>query len=351
MRDDDIKWDIITNLKNVNKEIADFLSKSPHGSLFQSPQWTGQTDKAGKSFIVCAFKDNRKPIFGALILKSLIPGTRYFVGTIRRGPVFKKIDTALSLWSSFEKQVLDKGVISLIVNPYWEYYESMALKEYLAINGYKLSHELSGHSETLVIDLSKSEEDIFKNSVDSKTRNMIRKGLRMNIKSRPAESLDEIKQFRDLHQKMAQIKNIKGPSLEEFKNIFTFTQENPGEGVCILSWLDHNMVGGCIILRHGCRMVYSWGASTDKRLKGVPKTENALWESILWAKKTGAALFDLGGVKPGAEKKSDFALINSFKMGFSRDRIKLFPTLQKDFKPFLCKSHKLLKIAAKIIRP
>lgn len=342
MRMSYLRWEIFRNPGEIPQRITEFLSRSKHGSLFQSSEWVDCFIKNRSKYLILAAFMNDKPVFGALVLKSSIPGTKYFVGRVSRGPVFDDIDTAMNLWEEYERKLCSEGMIGLIVNPYWERHENASLEEHLAARGYRPAREIPDHCETLTIDLFRSEEEIFSGFVDAKRRN-IRKGLRMGIRAQHVADSREMKLFWKMHNEMCRKKGIRGPSMEEFERIRSFANLNPSYCACILAWLEDTIIGGWIVLRHGTRVVYTWGSATTSQMKGIPKTELAVWKSILWAKETGASIFDLGGITPNAEKGSAALGINRFKRGFSHNEVSLFQPMQRVFHPALLRIHRSLQ--------
>ncbi len=350
MRNLGIEWKIFHKLRDIPGDISRFLFQSSHGSLFQCPEWFSCLDTKSKKMLILSASENDNPVFGALVLKSLVPGTKYFIGTVTRGPVFEDVDTAITLWGGFEERLRSEGMIGLIVYPYWEYHEGLELAALLRERGYRTSTNISSHFETLTIDLSASEDEILTRVISSRTRNMIRKGLSMGIEVRHAVTFDELHLFGMMHTEMCRRKGIGGPSIKEFESVRAFALANPHHCACMLEYLNGSLIGGCIVLRHGNRVVYTWGSSDSSPMKGVPKTEVALWKAILWAKEIGAAVFDLGGITPDANEGGDSLRINKFKMGFSQNKIKLMPALKKEFVPFLCMGHQMVQRIAKIVR-
>ncbi|MCC6927890.1 MAG: hypothetical protein IT359_02755 [Gemmatimonadaceae bacterium] len=85
-----------------------------------------------------------------------------------------------------------------------------------------------------------------------------------------------------------------------------------------------DLVGYAWGMHHGDRVEYSTGASA--RIPGVslPILYPAIWDIVLWGKRTGGTWFDLGGVTPGEPGSGDaLGGISHFKRGFSKDEVSL----------------------------
>jgi lipid II:glycine glycyltransferase (peptidoglycan interpeptide bridge formation enzyme) len=87
-------------------------------------------------------------------------------------------------------------------------------------------------------------------------------------------------------------------------------------GVLLLGCLDDRLVSGVVILKHGERGVYSWGASSVEAQEKFSKTHLLIWQGILWAQERGCRLFDLGGYSGGPEETSPPEQVDMFKKGF-----------------------------------
>ena len=338
----EIDWYIYPSALDIESDDQDFLLKQSHGSLFQSPLWSGLVEK-GKAPLVVIARQSDVTVFAAVVERHFIPKTKYFSALVRRGPVFSDSELALSLWPAFEKQLISIGAFRLSVFPYWEREDLQPLEQSLTNQGYTLDNTVTTHQHSATIDLAPELDKILMTSVSSKTRNMIRKGDKLGVVTRLIANEQELEKFWKMHRTTCIKKGSEGPDLAMFMNIWRLSEQHPGSCACVIAELENEMIGGCIILRHGERAVYTWGSSTDIPMKGVPKTELVLWASIAWAKEAGLSLFDLGGITPDAEKGSAAAGINRFKKGFSSHFIELFPAYCKVFNMPVDKIYSLLK--------
>jgi lipid II:glycine glycyltransferase (peptidoglycan interpeptide bridge formation enzyme) len=103
--------------------------------------------------------------------------------------------------------------------------------------------------------------------------------------------------------------------------------------VILLSRLGNELLAGHVVLRHGSRAVYTFGASSPGRSRGVPKSQLGLWRAIQWAKAAGCSIFDLGGIDPAAGVGTPRSSINQFKRGFSTHQIELLLSYEKVLRP------------------
>lgn len=84
------------------------------------------------------------------------------------------------------------------------------------------------------------------------------------------------------------------------------------------------LVGYAWALHHGDRVEYNTGASDRLPGESLPILYPALWDLVLWGKRSGGTWFDLGGVSPGDLGSGDaLGGISHFKRGFSKVEVAL----------------------------
>jgi lipid II:glycine glycyltransferase (peptidoglycan interpeptide bridge formation enzyme) len=334
-------WRKYEGLDNTPEYICRFLTRARHGSAFQNPRWHLLNEEKAERYITIAALQGGDPVFASLIRKTWVPGTRYFAGIVQRGPVFEDIQTAVGLWDVYESQLVQSGLCVIEIQPFWRREAARELKDHLEGRGYQYSHN-GGHTESLALDLTPSEEIIFSRLTSSRRR-QIRKAVKIGIEVRSASNREEMEKFWELYRDMCQSKNIGFMPRKAFESIRRFSDQSPSDCACLLGWLNGELVGGNIVLRHSGIAEYTSGAGSIKINNGVPKTDLIHWESILWAKKQGAAVYDLGGFKSDAEEGSHIWGINRFKLEFTKNRIELLEPMQKVFNNPATRIFKVLK--------
>ncbi len=343
-----MQWMIYNRLENTPKEVASFLSDSRHGSILQNPQWYLCTELRTERFLVVAAFSQQRPVFAALIRKSLIPGTSYFAASVQRGPVFEDVDLAISLWEGFEARLHQEGLCALEIHPFWERGQTERLRIFLQKRGYEPALNNRSHNKTVTLDLCRSEEEIF-NSLKGSRRNMIRKAEKLGIRVKSVQSKEEMELFWKMYRDMCKSKGINYWSSESFERIWQFSMDHPGDCACFIGTLDDEIIGGHIALRHADVVEVTRGGASTSPIKGVPKTDLILWESILWAKKQGARIYDFGGITPDAEKGSPEWGINRFKYDFTDHEVHLFEPMEKIFNAKIYNVHSSLKKVKEVV--
>jgi lipid II:glycine glycyltransferase (peptidoglycan interpeptide bridge formation enzyme) len=344
-----VKWQKYKSLARIPDNVTNFLSNSAHGSILQSPKWYLRIANNPSRYMVVAALEGDHPVFAALVRKSHIPATTYYMGSIERGPVFKEVDQAISLWEEFESLLHGDGLRALKIHPFWEREKASRLNAYLLQRGYGRAFEMRSHTETVTIDLNPSEEAIF-NTLKGSRRNLIRKAVKLGIRVDMVKTKEEMERFWRMYRDMSLSKGLSYWPLAKFERIRRFGIEHPRDCVCLIGSLEGEIIGGHIALRHADVVEVTRGGASIRLNNGVPKTDLILWESILWAKRQGARVYDFGGIAPNAEKGSPEWGVNRFKFDFSARRILLFEPMEKIFNAKIYNMHASMKKVKKVVK-
>jgi hypothetical protein len=171
--------------------------------------------------------------------------------------------------------------------------------------------------ETVYVDLMPSTEDIWVNSLHSKTRNSVRKGEKMGVTvtRRGSEGLPT---FRDLYR-LAMARVQAEPYYLFSEAYFAgLGQVVDRQGQVIEASLDGEPIASIVLLAGTSYAHYHLSAS-DPSHRFVPATDLLLWEAIQWAKEREARSLHLGGGYSGATDS-----LFRFKAGFSRARAEFY---------------------------
>ena len=169
---------------------------------------------------------------------------------------------------------------------------------------------------TPVIDLSLTEEEIWKSVINQKRRNMVRKaektGVQIDVVGE--ECLDE---FFSLMEKTYGHAGITLKSRDYYFNILK-EYYRQGNGLLLLARVDSKAISGIIVLRnkHICNY---WIGASDKGTKNLGQGELLHWNAIKWAKQAGSLYYDLSIVNP--EKLPHIA---KFKLGLSKNTVPFY---------------------------
>lgn len=170
---------------------------------------------------------------------------------------------------------------------------------------------------TFIIDLTKSEEEIWK-GLDKKLRNSIRKAKKEMVKINEIGEEGALEEYYKLSLKtQEEIRGRKGrkgfsiPSFYFFKRVL-----NNGLGKFITAKFEGKLIAGALFLFNANRTVYFQSfSSRDYTEKQAPSLIQ--WEAIKTFKKLGVEEYDLGGVTLGLDKNDSRFFVYEFKRKFN----------------------------------
>ena len=185
---------------------------------------------------------------------------------------------------------------------------------------------------TLVIDLTKDLDQIWKNMDKSSCRyavnRAIRDGVKVTINKKQKEFIKIYKSFRKSKGQSNFISRIYNSDLELIKANY---------GTLFTAKHNDDILGGIYLLED--EETIRWIVGASKRLednKTLIGNANKLliWEAIKYAKDKGLKEFDLGGYSLTAEKDSERYGINKFKKSFDGKLVAKY-FYQKDYSKVL----------------
>ncbi|MBI4652719.1 peptidoglycan bridge formation glycyltransferase FemA/FemB family protein [Candidatus Kuenenbacteria bacterium] len=181
-------------------------------------------------------------------------------------------------------------------------------------NGFQKSKISYQPSDTMVVDLKKTEQEIWQKELNKDARYNIRLAERKGVKIREGENEKDVKEFYKLWQKTQLRQKISIRSEEYYKKLFSiFPKENVH---LFLAQYQEKNIAGLILLTFGKKAIYLYAAS-DYNFHALAPTYFIVWKAILKAKEKGCEIFDFWGVAPeGAKKNHPWQGITTFKQKF-----------------------------------
>jgi hypothetical protein len=287
--------------------------------------WTEITGRSGSWFL--AVRGPGGKLIGGLaaeVRKSrAIPGYRTLrverFGEGASPEVMEAVVVELARVASHTPRILHVSVETLCRD--WEKRE--LLSGLLARAGFRRWSPARRYTETLVVDLTPSEEEIFA-GLDKSARRTLRQGAPSPLELHEITSERHLDRMNELYRETMRRTNgrnaakdlgalirlsIRAPSLARVVGISR--RDVPG---------PEGLIAFAIGCGHGPYAHYDEAASTR-----VPDLRAApgyilLWDLIRWAKRSGCAWFDLGGITGGTLGGSDpLGGISHFKRYFSKE--------------------------------
>ncbi len=320
----DIACKIFDDLNEITlNEVNAFIAQSSKASIYQNPYWVRlEKEKKITFYNIIFYKDNI--IVGFAILRGKkVPIINRYIYQCVRGPVANDEAILKDIIKAIATSLSSLKPICITISPYWQDDAAKRLQSYSESLGYVDVQQYGDlHDVTLTIDLSKTSDEILM-TFRQTTRYEIKKASRLGLEVVPCSSDSDFNLFYSIYAKTASRKKFKIYDYEQLYNSWKWLLENPDFGVLFISKYKGDVLSGALILKHGCRAVYTIGASSAGIHKGISQNQLVQWHCIEWAKSAGCELYDLGGYYPG-EGYEALKKANTFKLGFSDQLHQLF---------------------------
>lgn len=168
---------------------------------------------------------------------------------------------------------------------------------------------------TLIIQLEASEEEIWKNSLESKRRNMVRKAEKKGVTVRRATTAQDMEAFYQLYAEASRRNDLNLLSRDFFTGL---AQDCPNISMDILgAYKEDNQLANVVVISDKDYALY-WLGNNAAGNKNDGQGELLQWEAIKLAKSKGCRYYDLCYIEP-----KSLPNIYRFKKGFSKNEVPL----------------------------
>jgi lipid II:glycine glycyltransferase (peptidoglycan interpeptide bridge formation enzyme) len=208
-------------------------------------------------------------------------------------------------------------------------------------SGFIKAFEEMQPEHTLLINLTKSEDDILK-EMKQKGRYNIKIAEKNEIKIARGNAED----FHKLYQQMAKRQKISYRNISYFQTLIDILSPKDYVQVFIAKSLDETILASAIIVFYKDICIYLFGGSSDEqREKMAPYKLH--WEIMREAKKRGCKYYDMFGIAPSDDQKHPWAGVTRFKKQFGGEE---FQSLGSWDLIFSTSKYQAFKIAEKLRR-
>ena len=188
----------------------------------------------------------------------------------------------------------------------------------LAARGWRFSGDQVQFRNTVALDLQPSEETLLAN-MKQKTRYNIRLAERKGVVVRQgtAQDFELIAQmYETTAERNAFAIRPRAYYLDAWNAFYEAGMAQP-----FIAEYEGAPLGAAIVVAHGGRAIYMYGASTERERNRQP---NYLlqWEAIRWAKERGCALYDFWGAPDEFVESDSLWGVWRFKSGFGADVVR-----------------------------
>jgi len=349
-------------------------------TIFQTPEW--------EKFKLSTGYEKSWRVFEILVLKRKIP----LLGSMLYSPMATHDQTKLATQKIFTLQIKkiakeEKAIFFRLESDD----EIGEIKPDAA--GYQKSFEEMQPEHTLILDISKSEEEILA-QMKPKGRYNIRVAEKHGVKVAPGK----VEDFFPLYVAMAKRQKISHRNLSYFQNLIdilgakgyakvfiakiskseirnpkqTKTNSNvqnskvlnlkntnlefvspvlrssaaTEDGNFDIRDSDFPALAGAIVVFYGDRATYLFGGSSEE-MRNVMAPYKLHWEIMREAKKRGCKIYDLFGIAPNDDEKHPWAGVSRFKRAFGGEEFTALGSWDLIFSPI---KYRLFKIGEKLRR-
>jgi lipid II:glycine glycyltransferase (peptidoglycan interpeptide bridge formation enzyme) len=265
----------------------EFLADYPNIHLLQTSAWGELKSQFGWSCI--RLKSNNT---GVQILFRKIPFIGRTIAYIPKGPVGP--DLGPDFWSAVDQVCRKQHAVYLKVEPdFWE--DQPGFDPDRDLTGFILSDETIQPPQTILIDLTGTEEDIL-GRMKQKTRYNVHLAEKKGIVIRPLHDLSIFYQMMKVTGGRDQFGVHSQAYYQKAFNLYY-----PEQRCEILSAeFNGKPLAALMIFKQGRRAYYLYGASTDEERNRMP-TYLLQWEAMRWARTNGCDEYDLWGIPDAPE--------------------------------------------------
>ena len=167
---------------------------------------------------------------------------------------------------------------------------------------------------TVCLNLDKSIDDIWKDDINSKNRNMIRKAEKNALS---VEIKNDYSTFKEIYEET--MGKVSADGYYYFKHSYYDNMEKDSNYIMFNVKLEEETVASAIFMEYGDYFHYHLAGSKRDYLKLAPNNL-LLWEAIKYANKNGHKLFHFGGGLTNSPEDNLF----KFKSSFSKDSLDFY---------------------------
>ncbi len=305
------------------------LGAFPEAHILQTREWASIKARVGWQAEPHLWRDGQgRVVAAAMLLRRRLAALPWSVLYAPKGPLLTSWEDA-----QLRQQVLDDlqhyarrtGAIWLKIDPdvvlgtgipgqagATEHPVGRAVQDALARRGWRFSTEQVQFRNTVLLDLTPSEDDLLA-AMKQKTRYNIRLAFRRGVQVRVGSEADLPLLYRMYAETAARDGFIIRPRdyyLTVWRTLMAASMAEP-----LIAEVEGEPVAAVVIFRFGARAYYFYGMSTGKHRNKMP-TYALQWEAIRRAKAAGCRWYDFWGAPDVFDESDPMWGVFRFKQGF-----------------------------------
>jgi peptidoglycan pentaglycine glycine transferase (the first glycine) len=308
------------------------LLSLPNPHILQSWDWGEFKSRHGWRATRLLFDEGAGVVAAASVLQRKVPRLPLSILYVPKGPALDWTDLALArrVLEELERLARRRRALLLKIDPDVYYPErapefsprptcAHELVRLLESRGWQLSDEQIQFRNTLLLDLTRSEDELLA-AMKQKTRYNIRLAGRRGVTIRQITSVDSLEGLSDalalfyqIYAETAQRDGFIIRPASYYRDAWgIFVQE--GKAHLLLAEFEGETVAGLIVFTFGSAAWYMYGASASRHRRHMP-SYLLQWEAIRQAKAAGCTLYDLWGAPDTLDESDPMWGVVRFKVG------------------------------------
>ncbi len=296
----------------------------PNPHILQSWLWAEFKSQHGWSASRFLFEEGGKTVAAASVLQRRLPHLPVAILYVPKGPALDWTDADLAgrVLAQLEQLARRRRALFVKIDPDLYYTEvtppcssrparALETARLLTARGWRFSDEQIQFRNTVLLDLTRSEEDLLA-AMKQKTRYNIRLAERRGVSVRLGSSAD-LDLFYRLYAETGQRNGFIIRTPDYCRDAWgRFLDEEVAH--LLLAEAGGQVVAGLILFAFGATAWYMYGASADRHRELMP---NYLlqWETIRLARSLGCTLYDLWGAPERLDESDPMWGVVRFKLG------------------------------------
>jgi len=294
------------------------LLQLPYQHVLQSYEWGQFKARHGWKPLRLLFEKNGSVQAAASILKRRLPYLPLCIMYVPKGPALDYSDDELLEYvlAALEDVAKRHHAIFIKIDPdvCLDELSSPAAEVITTLEkrGWRLSSEQIQFRNTVLIDLTREENDLLK-AMKSKTRYNVRLAARRGVKVRIGGP-DDLSLFYEMYAETSARDGFIIRPFDYYCDAWqSFTKANLAQ--LFIAEYEGQPLAGLILFRFGKKAWYMYGASRNLHRNLMPN-HLLQWEAMRWAKAQGCTVYDLWGAPDVLDESDPLWGVYRFKEGF-----------------------------------
>ncbi len=322
-------------LTKTDKILEEELLSLKYTSYFQSKNWADfQSEYFNRKFWFVNFYENNKIISSCLVIKIDLPFKKNYL-YIPAGPnlydytseIYKNLIIEISKIAKIEKSIFlklestfsDKDMFDGSISSNLMTFYNNSYNFFVKNLGFSKSYENKIPNNTLLIDLSKDENQILK-EMKQKGRYNIKKAIEYGIKIEKTKNPEskEFEVFWQLTKETTKRDNFSSNLKDYYINLLNFLNTKNIETYLYSAYFENKIIASAICVFYKNKATYYYGASSNK-YRNLMAPYLLQWQMIKDAKENNIKIYDFLGISPLYYEEAGNYVIND---NFNKKRFK-----------------------------